>query len=283
MRSPGSVITLVVVALLCGPAAAQATTYDGQDIVAAPGEVNDINFRHDLLSPPNDQLGVGRILTQATAPLIYTGTDPNCFTLAPDRIECAGASGVDAWLGNRDDSAQTLIFGADARIHGGMGADVLNVNAAAAYAWGDGGDDTITIPASNGIGQAYGGAGDDRLEIANTSAILMDGDAGDDHLIAHVAAFGGYAGEVRGGGGNDQIDVMDGGSGPGVAVHGNQGNDTIDVRGGASLIRGGRGDDVIHADNGAAEPIACGHGYDSVTADADDTVAADCEDVHVTP
>jgi hypothetical protein len=47
----------------------------------------------------------------------------------------------------------------------------------------------------------------------------------------------------------------------------------------AKTITTGSGADTINARNGSVDTIACGDGVDTVVADADDTVAADCEQV----
>jgi Ca2+-binding RTX toxin-like protein len=58
---------------------------------------------------------------------------------------------------------------------------------------------------------------------------------------------------------------------------GGGGDDIIDGGTGADTISGDAGDDVILARDGEVDRIACGDGVDSVVADAQDVVAADCE------
>ena len=73
-------------------------------------------------------------------------------------------------------------------------------------------------------------------------------------------------------------------------IYGLAGADAIDARGGADLIvpgagrdtvNGGPGDDRIAAQDGAVDEITCGPGVDTVTADAADVVAPNCETVSV--
>jgi Ca2+-binding RTX toxin-like protein len=60
-------------------------------------------------------------------------------------------------------------------------------------------------------------------------------------------------------------------------LSGGGGDDVIDGGTGADTISGDGGDDVILARDGEVDRIACGDGIDSVVADAQDEVAADCE------
>ena len=80
-------------------------------------------------------------------------------------------------------------------------------------------------------------------------------------------------------------DTVTGDDGPN-ALRGGPGDDTLAGGGGADIIDGGTGadtisgdagDDVILARDGEVDRIACGDGVDSVVADAQDVVAADCE------
>jgi Ca2+-binding RTX toxin-like protein len=60
-------------------------------------------------------------------------------------------------------------------------------------------------------------------------------------------------------------------------LSGGAGADVVDGGTGADTISGDAGDDVILARDGEVDRIACGDGVDSVVADAQDDVAADCE------
>jgi RTX calcium-binding nonapeptide repeat (4 copies) len=76
------------------------------------------------------------------------------------------------------------------------------------------------------------------------------------------------------GGASDDVLV---GSATANVLVGGGGSDRLTGAGGADTLDGGAGDDVIDAIDGAADAIACGAGNDSVQADAQDAVAADCE------
>ena len=82
-----------------------------------------------------------------------------------------------------------------------------------------------------------------------------------------------------------------------VTMYAGAGNNTLIARGGADTLiggsgttamtggtghatyKGGSGTDTINARNGVAENITCGAGADTVTADDNDSAAADCESV----
>ena len=76
--------------------------------------------------------------------------------------------------------------------------------------------------------------------------------------------------------GDDEPNALRGGAGDDTLTGGG-GADIIDGGTGADTISGDAGDDVILARDGEVDRIACGDGVDSVVADAQDVVAADCE------
>jgi hypothetical protein len=85
--------------------------------------------------------------------------------------------------------------------------------------------------------------------------------------------------------GSTNADTVAGDDGPNT-LRGGPGDDTlagggdadiIDGGSGADTISGDAGDDVIVARDGEVDRIACGDGVDSVVADPQDVVAADCE------
>ena len=63
------------------------------------------------------------------------------------------------------------------------------------------------------------------------------------------------------------------------SLYGKGGDDTITGNEGRDYIDGGAGADTIKARDGEVDTILCGAGTDEVEADANDTVAADCESV----
>jgi Ca2+-binding RTX toxin-like protein len=66
--------------------------------------------------------------------------------------------------------------------------------------------------------------------------------------------------------------------GPGEdSIAGGAGDDVIDGGSGADTLSGDAGDDVILSRDSASDHVACGPGTDSVVADPQDVIAADCE------
>jgi hypothetical protein len=156
------------------------------------------------------------------------------------------------------------------------------------------------------------GAGNDRF-VGSRNVETVDGGPGDDYVLGLSAGD-----EYAGGGGTDELDYQgpgvwsvslddvanDGGStntanvrsdveilrGGGntdtlvgaagaQTIDGRNGNDTLDGGPDADAIAGGPGNDTILARDGAVDTITCGLDVDSVTADWNDAVDADCETV----
>jgi Ca2+-binding RTX toxin-like protein len=178
---------------------------------------------------------------------------------------------------------------------------------------GGAGDDTLL-----GDGRAnvlLGGVGNDRLAGAEGDDLLI-GDAGDDTIAGDVGndTLLGSDGndDLTGGDGNDDLkgeagnDKMDGGrdrdrlfGGPhvdtllyssrGAAVtvtlDGKDGNGERNendfVNHDVENVTTGSGGDTINADDNLKGEVKCGAGTDAVTADPDDRVAGDCENVRV--
>ena len=171
-------------------------------------------------------------------------------------------------------------------LSGGAGAVTLNGNAGADVLTGGSGNDRLNGGA--GGDALTGGAGDDVLGGAQGDDILAGGDGND------LLAGGGGADVIGGGAGTDTGDwstalgsvsltpgaaADDGESGEGDTLGtdvenlvGGPFNDAITGGQGRSVLWGGGGDDVIAADDGAADVVACGAGDDSVKADAIDAL-----------
>jgi hypothetical protein len=169
-------------------------------------------------------------------------------------------------------------------VSGGAGADWLHVGGnIVGHGYGDGGDDDIASFASAST-QLSGGGGNDLVygdrwnhndvagDAGNDDVLLggavsdgtLSGGIGDDvMLVGAVTSFGASV-TLSGGGGADIIAGQRGGV---DSVSGDGGNDVVDVSGDARTP-----DDFLGPDN-----VACGAGHDTVYADADDAVAADCE------
>ncbi|MCW2925644.1 MAG: outer rane adhesin like protein [Thermoleophilia bacterium] len=126
-----------------------------------------------------------------------------------------------------------------------------------------------------------GGSGNDRL-FGDALANILTGGAGNDSI-----AGGGGNDTINGGTGND---ALDGGTGNdrligGVGndrLLGGAGNDRLQGGAGNDVLSGGAGNDVITAADGARterDVVVCGAGTDTVSANATDRVATDCEHV----
>ncbi len=76
--------------------------------------------------------------------------------------------------------------------------------------------------------------------------------------------------------GDDGPNTLRGGPGE-DSIAGGGGDDVIDGGPGADTLSGDAGDDVILSRDGASDHVACGPGTDSVVADPEDVIAADCE------
>ncbi len=156
----------------------------------------------------------------------------------------------------------TLGGGADdGRNQGGEGDDVRNVeriheNIPGSYVGTDGPEEIVVRQVLDTV-KIQGRGGDDVLKAAD-GADSVDGGAGNDVIDA---GFGDDT--IVGGPGKDRIsaDTAGGDCGP-YWCKTDFGNDTIDVR------------------DGEVDSVDCGAGTDTVTADADDVIAPNCESVN---
>ena len=82
-------------------------------------------------------------------------------------------------------------------------------------------------------------------------------------------------GDVRAVGGND---ALEGGRG-GDVLRGGDGDDGLNGGFDPDQISGGNGNDVITVVSGGTDTVDCGPGFDRVTKDRFDHVAANCESV----
>ena len=285
----------LVVAIPASQAAsigASVSSPDGFTFIAGHGERNALNI--DVFSP-------GLFVTDTGAELT---TGAGCVSMGPNSAQCELRPNIDAYLGNKDDTARVVWNG------------VVQI-------WAGSGDDTVVGSSFGQHAVAYGEAGDDNLGVVGEGGQLADGGPGDD--IVNVFAFGGESTGI-GGNGRDVIEfrhnvstgigpaTLDGGNGDdtilaqpthsGVSTAtGGNGNDIIVITsvpplygtassfvlsgdngddtltGGASIdaVDGGRGDDSIDVRGGGADTVTCGAGKDVVLYDATDTVSGDCE------
>jgi Ca2+-binding RTX toxin-like protein len=140
-------------------------------------------------------------------------------------------------------------------VHGNDGSDNLNGGTGTDQLFGDAGNDTLF-----GAGDAdtlHGGNGDDSLD-GGTGADVLNGDGGKDTANYSTRS-------------NAVTLTLDGAPNDGQSRE----NDLIKID--VENVSSGAGNDKINSVDGVAGRISCGRGTDTVTADAKDTVAADCE------
>jgi Ca2+-binding RTX toxin-like protein len=168
-------------------------------------------------------------------------------------------------LGGRD---LVTARGGDDFVDGGRGRDDISGGVGGDGVFGGGGRDDID-----------GGPGTtDAIEPPNSfSCDIQDTEAG----IVTVRGTQNLLGDN----GNDNLDggrdndLLEGGAGRND-LSGNGGDDCLLLSGAANeRASGGDGDDLIGNPDGNGDDIFCGAGHDTVVADEEDRVAANCEDV----
>jgi Ca2+-binding RTX toxin-like protein len=285
---------------LAAPAAADAATLDirpnagGQPqvtYIARPGEVN-----QPVMETPS--AGPFAFRTLLLSDRVMPELGPGCT--AGDPIVCGEpdfARPVSAQLGDLDDTASVSAVTADVVVEAGPGDDDVTAAGRNATAYGGPGDDDLRLNGELDL-FGYGGRGDDR--ISGNAFNHLFGEQGDDLLVLSGMGSGP---EVHGGSGWDRI-VMVGAHTGGAKLFGDAGADVFAVdpdTTASAPMSGGAGDDVIAAgrsafrveggsgndridvtapadsDPGFPVDVSCGSGFDTVWAEAVDTVAADCE------
>ncbi len=210
--------------------------------------------------------------------------------------ELRGEGGNDRLVG--DGPSAFGVFG-DV-LDGGAGIDTVDD-----YVSSSGAPDAppIAITLDGAANDGRAGEGDNLLaveRIASDSAGTFTGDAGDNEFTAPEV---GRASTLLGLGGNDTLiagdahgDTVDGGAGD-DQIDGGFGDDKLVGGPGRDIVNGDRklrcneyhcdyfglGNDTIDVRDGEVDSVTCGPGTDRVVADADDTVAADCETVERAP
>jgi Ca2+-binding RTX toxin-like protein len=205
---------------------------------------------------------------QDPAPGLCQGTEQN------DRITGSQERDEILALGGRD---LVTARGGDDFVDGGRRRDDISGGVGGDGLFGGGGPDDID-----------GGQGTtDASPPLNTFfCSIRDPEAGIDASAQGTQNLLGDDGNDDLDGGRDN-DFLRGGAGRND-LSGNGGDDCLNLNGAANeRASGGDGDDIIFADEsffGAdsnGDDVFCGAGHDTVNADEDDRVAADCEDVLV--
>ena len=169
-------------------------------------------------------------------------------------------------------------------VRGGPNDDLLDGGAGGDFLDGDTGDDDL-----------FGGPGDDTAHYGfrfYPVEVTLDDEANDgeesefDYVASDVENLtGGDDGDLLIGNDADNIlagregDDLIAGAGGGDALDGEAGNDSLDGGPGPDRLSGREGNDEIAARDGQIDSVRCGVGTDSVVADYNDSVNADCEAV----
>ena len=226
-----------------------------------------------------------------SAPLVQLGD----FCLPETPLRCPTVA-MYAYMGDRSDYGVASPYFRDAYIWGEGGNDDIAAsgrNHAVAYggpgddrvsagadvdaeAWGQAGDDVIRAGTQNSL-HLYGGPGDDAITTltATYASSLIDGGAGRDRI--DVPLTGGCCLDILGRDGADTINAASARS-----IDSGAGNDTVTAHGN---VRGSGGNDRIDVSGNPeqSDVVSCGPGRDTVAADPNDSVNADCEAVTTAP
>jgi hypothetical protein len=243
-------MTLAVLGLPAAAAASSAAVSVGGVLTyaASAGETNNV--------------------TIAPSGLVHRVTDPgatitpgsDCFTVDAHTVDCGASILITSAVFNLDDmdDAATLNDSLPSTMNGETGNDTLAGGTGADVFNGGSETDTVTYVTRSGA-----------LNISIDGA-ANDGASEGDNVKTDVET-------VVGGAGNDTIT----GSAAGDTIDGRGGADILDASTGADVIHGGAGPDTIGSRDGTVDQIDCGPETDSVTGDAADAIAVDCEQVLV--
>jgi Ca2+-binding RTX toxin-like protein len=223
------------------------------------------NGGDDTLTTANGALGIGLDIDGGDGNDTLDGGD------APDLL--AGGNGDDRIIGDNnapftrdvsrgDAGNDTLVWNpgdGDDVNEGGEGSDTIEVN-------GGGGGEVFEVKASTTAGRvAFDRTGPTppgpfNLDIGTSERLDLNANGGDDSLNAAGVASGlaGWTIDVEGGEGNDNL------AGASQAV---------------DLLSGGPGADTLRSRDQSADSLSGGTEVDSAVVDAQDTVAADIENV----
>jgi hypothetical protein len=273
---PVALLFLALSALSPAAVHASSASVDSQHgwltYVAAKGEANNLTFSRS-----------GTTLTVTDSGATITPGN-KCTRVTDHQVTCNGT--INYVGAGTDDMNDTITVNGSipSWVDAGSGNDVLKGGSASDWLFGNTGDDTL----DGGLGADLlsGGDGNDVADYSsrtNAVTITLDGQPGDgetgekDNVSSSIES-------VTTGSGNDSItgstlaNTLSGGPGNDT-ISGAGGDDTLDGGPGQDSLDGGDGNDRLASRDGVLDGDVCGAGTDSVTADALDTVAADCEQV----
>jgi Ca2+-binding RTX toxin-like protein len=169
-------------------------------------------------------------------------------SLAPDIENITSGAGADTLTGSSGSNTLTGGGGNDT-LDGGTGADVLN--------GGSGSGDAVTYASRSAT------------VTADIDGVTDDGETSEnDNVQTDVENLtGGSSGDTLTG--NSGVNSLTGGAG----------DDTIEGGEGADTLSGEGGADTLRSRDASGDSVSCGSESDSVIADSQDSVAADCESV----
>lgn len=293
---PLAAFVVAVPASQAGSVGVSVSSPNAVTFVARSGETNALNV--DIFNPG------GFVFTDFGAGMT---AGAGCVSLGQNSADCDYRANIDAYLGNKDDTAW-VVWDGILRVWAGNGDDRVLASSYGGYAvaYGEAGDDVVSVVGEGGQ-LADGGPGDDEVNVfayggestgiggngqdiiefrhattANDGPVVLDGGNGADTISMQPLRGGG--GTATGGLGDDMIVVTPNpdprsGDGPGstYTLSGGQGDDSL--IGGASIdaVDGGAGRDFIDVRGGGADTVTCGPGKDIVLYDTSDVVSGDCE------
>ena len=265
--------TITNVENLTGSAFADLLTGDGNDNVLSGGGGDDT-----LNGGLGDDTLIGGTGSDTASFAGGPAVDANLTTGQATGAGTDSLSSIENLVGSASNDVLTG-NAANNLLNGGLGDDDLNGGGGNDSLVGGGGMDTADYSsAPNGVTVDLGagtstGYGNDLLTaIENvTGSAYADSITGDG--AANLLVGSGGDDWIDGAGGDDTID---GGLGNDF-ITGGAGNDMLFGGPGLDSVNGGSGDDMIAIQDGQVDQATCGDGTDSVTADAIDVIAGDCE------
>ena len=271
MRRP-LIVALIGLAALPATGQAATLTANANDHLfafrGASGELNRVKV---------ERTGDGFTLVDsgATAITLTASGSADCTQTASNAVHCDATADslVKVQLGDGDDRA-TADGAVGVKLSGDEGDDVLTGGDGADDLDGGTGDDTLR--GNGGADDLDGGDGVDTADYGaalEAVTVTADGLAADDGALGEGDDVGSDVETLVGGTAGDKLTA----TAAGGTLKGGAGADTLTGGPGPDAFSGGDGDDRLSTGDAFGEPVACGAGADSVTADDLDQLDGDCE------